>query len=407
MVSARFHDLASNMKSPISTYTWPGETHFGFGAARLVGQEAKAREASRAFIITDPGITAAGLLEPIETSLKATGLPYLVYDRVIPNPDTESVDATGQAFRESGADLIIGIGGGSGLDMAKAVRLLAGGPPEAHISEYAVLLGDQARPLPQPYPMPPMIAIPTTAGTGSEVTPWAVITDKANKYKFGVGGPVTLPTVALIDPDLTLTLPPSLTAATGLDALSHLIEAYVSIRDNPALDPMILYGIELVGRSLRIAVAQGTNQAARHDMALAAMMGGIAISSKWLGACHSLAHQLSSLADVHHGLAIALMLPHQMAYSLVGATARYARIGDALDQLPPGQGSVRQRAQRTVEAVRELVSDIGLPARLREVGVTEDMIPSMAKFAYLDLNWTTNPRAVSEAAFEQLYRQAF
>jgi alcohol dehydrogenase class IV len=341
----------------------------------------------------------------VERSLQAAGLAYNLYDQVVPNPDTESVDAAVAAFRESKADCIVAIGGGSGLDTAKAVRLAAGGG--GRIAEYALLLRDKTRPPGRQ--MAPMIAIPTTAGTGSEVTAWAVITDNARKLKMGVGGAFLVPTVALIDPELMLTLPPMLTAATGMDALTHCIEAYVSTNENPALDPMILHGIELIGRSLRVAVVQRkTTQSreARRDMALAAMIGGIAISSKWLGACHSLAHQLSSFANVQHGLANSIMLPHQMAYSLVGALEKYARVAEALGA--PPEGLVRQRAERAVEAVRELAVDAGLPTRLCDVGVTEEMIPGMAYNAYnIDLNWRTNPRTVTEAVMEQLYRDAF
>lgn len=397
------------MTPSISTYVWPGQTHLGFGAAGLAGQEATALESKRAFILADSGVIGAGLLEPVLSSLDAIGVTHTVYDQIVPNPDVESVDAAGRAFRESESDVIIGVGGGSSLDMAKAVRLLAGGPTEASIAEYALRLGDQMRAIPHPHALPAMLAIPTTAGTGSEVTPWAVITDYERQAKFGVGGPYLLPDVALIDPELTLTLPPALTAATGFDALSHCIEAYVSTRNNPALDPLILHGIELIGRSLRLAVAQGNHRQARADMVQAAMIGGIAISSNWLGACHSLAHQLSSFADVPHGLAIALMLPVQMAYSLPGALERYARIGAALDAPQPMQtGPLRQRAERAVEAVRELMVDTGLPTRLREAGVGQELIPLMAKNAYtLDQNWMTNPRQVNETILEELYRQAY
>lgn len=386
----------------ISHYIWPGQVQFGFGAAALVGREAKALQSSHIFVIADPGVVAAGLTHPVTDSLKAAGLSYDLYDRVVPNPDTGSVDAAVAAFLESKADGIVAIGGGSGLDTAKAVRLAGGGG--GNIAEYALVHGDKTRPPGRQ--MVPMIAIPTTAGTGAEVTPWAVITDLSRKLKMGVGGAFLVPTVAVIDPELMLSLPPMLTAATGLDALTHCIEAYVSTNDNPALDPMILHGIELVGRSLRVAVAQGKNRQARQDMALAAMIGGIGISSKWLGACHSLAHQLSGFADVPHGVAIAIMLPHQMSYSMVGALDRYARVGQALG-VPP-EGSLRQQAERTVEAVHQLNLDCGLPTRLRDVGVTEDMIGGMAYNAYnIDLNWWTNPRAVSEAVMEQLYRSAF
>jgi alcohol dehydrogenase class IV len=234
-----------------------------------------------------------------------------------------------------------------------------------------------------------------------------VITDNEAHRKFGVGGPDLTPTVALVDPELTLTLPPLLTAATGMDALTHCIEAFVSTNSNPILDPMILYGIELIGRSLRMAVAQGSNQTARAEVMLGSLIAGIGISSNYLGACHSLSHPLSSLADVQHGMANALMLPYQMAYSLPEALERYARIGAALDASCPTSGPLQPRAERAVAAVRELVSDTGLPTRLRAVGVSEDMILPLAKSAFQDSNWATNPRPVSEAIMEQLYRQAF
>ena len=395
------------MKPMISTYVWPGQTHFGFGAVELAAQEAKAHQAKHVFILADPGVVAAGLVEPVTASLKAAGVSYVIYDKVIPNPDTESVDAAVAAFRESKAELMVGVGGGSGLDTAKAVCLVAGGPPEGRIADYFLALGAKARPVPAGRDLPPFIAIPTTAGTGAEVTPWAVITNNQSKRKLGVGGPNLMPTVALVDPGMTLSLPPQLTAATGMDALTHLIEAYVSTNHNPALDPLILHGIELIGRSLRLAVAQGQNPTARSEVMLASLLGGIAISSNWLGACHSLAHPLSALADVQHGLANAIMLPYQMAYSLPGALERYARIAAALDAPYPMGGTLRQRAERAVEAVRELVSDTGLPARLSEAGVTEAMIPELARQAYQDSNWASNPRSVSAAVIESLYRQAF
>jgi alcohol dehydrogenase len=395
------------MKPDIFTTILPGHVHFGFGALERVGEAASALGAQRVFIVADPGVMTAGLVEPITASLKAANLSHVVYDKVVPNPDSQSVDAAVGAFDDSSADLIIGIGGGSGLDTAKAVSLVAGGPPQGCVAEYSPFLDEASRPIPAPNDLPPVIAIPTTAGTGSEVTPWAIITDSEAKFKFGVGGgSATVPAVALVDPELTLTLPPFLTAATGMDALSHCIEAYVSTNENPMLDPMILYGIELIGRSLRLAVAQGDNHDARRDVMLGAMIGGIGITSKWLGACHALAHPLSSLAGIQHGVANALMLPHQMAYSLPAAMDRYARIGGVLDMPKAVSGTVRQQAEKAVKAVRELAVDIGRPTHLQDVGVTPEMIPALAAGAYQDRNWPSNPRSVTQEAMGQLYRQA-
>jgi len=394
------------MDTKISTYVWPGDTHFGFGAAALTGREASAQGGRRAFILTDPGVSAAGLLEPVEASLKAEDVSFSVYQAIPPNPDFGSVEAAAAAFRADGADLVIGVGGGSALDAAKGVRLLVGGPAEATIAEYVLKRGGPDRRVRDPRDLPPMIAIPTTAGTGSEVTPWGVLTNLERHLKQSVGGPYLVPTAAIVDPELTLTLPPGLTAATGLDALSHLVEAYVSTNHNPILDPMILYGIELIGRSLRQAVAHPGDRQARSDILLASTIGGIAISSKWLGACHSLAHQLSSLADVHHGVAIALMLPHQMAFSLKGAPERYARIAAALhgDESPPAP---RRGPERAAESVRKLVADVGLPLRLRDAGVDRELISALADNAFVDLNWTTNPCAITRDEMAQLYEVAY
>ena len=390
-----------------STYLWPGQTHFGFGSAALAGEVAQSLGAGRVFVLADPGIAAVGLLEPITTSLTACGLDYMIYDEVVPNPDIASVNGAVSALRESQAHVLIGVGGGSGLDTAKAVKIAAGGSPEATIWEYAALFGEGKRPLPHRNQMIPFIAIPTTAGTGAEATPWAVITNEEKGIKFGVGSWPSTPEAALVDPELTLSLPPYLTAATGMDALSHLIEAYVSTNHNPLLDPMILYGIEMVGRSLRTAVVRGSDREARRDMLEASLIGGIAISSKWLGAGHSLAHPLSSLAGVHHGLACAIMLPHQMQYSLVGTVERYAAVAGALDAGSGSKGSVREQAAGAITAVRQLMNDIDCPMRLRDVGVKRDLIPALAQAAYIDLNWWTNPRQVDEAVMAKLYQEAY
>ena len=273
----------------VATYYWPGQTRFGYGAAELVGEEAKKLGAThKVFVVTDPGIVAAGLLQPILDALTKVDLAVELFDQTPPNPTTTAVDKAASQFRASGAEIVIGFGGGSAIDAAKAVRILAGGPAEAKCAEYALMLGDKVRPLPTATQMPPMIAIPTTAGTGAEVTPWGVITDEARKLKMGVGGGAAIPSVALIDPAMTLTLPPHLTAATGMDALTHLIEAYVSTNVAPiALDALILDGIGRIGRFLRLAVAQPNHRQAREEMLLASMLGGIAISSRWLGACHA------------------------------------------------------------------------------------------------------------------------
>ena len=396
------------MSSSTAYYIFPDQVYVGAGVAGKAGAEAKAdgndAQTRHVFLLADPGVVAAGLVEPVIGSIKNAGLAYTLYDKVIPNPDTHSVDAAADAYRASEADCIVAVGGGSGLDTAKVMRIVVAGPADGKCAEYAYRMGDRARP--HPKHLPTFVAIPTTAGTGSEATPWGVVTDPADKFKFGVGGVRGLPTTALIDPDLMLVLPAFLTAATGMDALTHCIEAFVSTNENPVLDPMILHGIELCAKSLPIAVAKGSNAQARLDMANAAFIGGVAISSKWLGACHSLAHQLSGFANVQHGLANAIMLPHQMAHALPGAIEKYAQVNDALGGSP--HGSLRWRAENAIKLVEQLNKDVGLPTRLRDVGVTEAMIAPMAKLAFtVDLNWWTNPRSVSEAVMAEMYRAAY
>lgn len=383
--------------SKTHTYYWPGKVVMGSGTAAQTGAEVQTLGATHAFILIDPGIM--GLLEPFTTSLYAAGIPHTMFNDVIGNPDVPHMDAAGQAFRESGADCIIAIGGGSALDTAKGVRILAGAPEGASSSEY--MSGNpNVRPMPHTRHLPPMIAVPTTAGTGSEVTPWGVVTDHERQQKSGIGGVNAIPTVALLDPELTYGLPPFLTAATGMDALSHLIEAYVSTNNNPALDALILRGIRLISENLRTAVAEPRNEAARMAMMEAAMLGGIAISSNWLGACHSLAHQLSTFADMHHGLACALMLPPQMAFSSASAIERYTAVADALE---PGAVD----AEVAAELVYQLNVDIGLPTKLSEAGVDEAVLDRMAEHAMKDLNWTTNPRPTTVEDMRGMYQAVF
>jgi 4-hydroxybutyrate dehydrogenase len=380
-------------------YIWPGEVWLGFGAATQTGAAAVACEGTHAFVLADPGV--ANLLPPILAALDAVHIPYTLSDAVMADPDVTAVDSTTAHFRASNADLIIAIGGGSALDQAKAMRLLAATPPASTIADYLGILGDRAKPPPPARSLPPMIAIPTTAGTGSEVTPWGVITDPVQQRKSGVGGNKLLPNIAILDPQLTYGLPPFLTAATGMDAFCHLIEAFVSSNHHPALDPLILRGIELVGWRLATAVSTPNHAQARHDMMEAAMLGGMAISTNWLGACHSLAHPLSPLAGVHHGLACAIMLPHQMAFSLDAAPERYGRIAATLSDNPQAP------AAEAVVLVRSLLETVGLPTRLRDVGVTQAQIPRLAQAAYQDANWATNPCPLTETDMAELYQLAW
>jgi alcohol dehydrogenase class IV len=381
---------------------WPGETYFGNGAAGEVGRHARRLDSNRSFVVTDRGVREAGLLDRVLTSLGKECIESVVFDEVEPNPSDRLVRLATERFKDSGANLLVAVGGGSPMDTAKAVRLVAAGGGD--ILEYDLGLGERAKPTPRN--MPPLIAIPTTSGTGSEVTAWAVITDTQRNFKISVGDAPLIPTIALVDPEMTVTMPPSLTAATGIDALSHCIESYVSTHEHPLGDLLALFGIRLVARSLKRAVANGRDKEARRDMVMAAMVGGMSLNLKWGGACHSLAHQLSTELGLPHGVSISLMLPHQMEYSLSASLEKYAQVAEAMGK-GKGIGSLEEKAVEAVTAVRELIRDIGLPTRLRDVGVKEEMIPAMARKAIKDDSHMTNPRKCTEEVMEELYWKAY
>ncbi len=381
---------------------WPGEVYLGAGVAAQVGEQARRLGGHRIFVVTDRGVRKAGLLDGVLAALDGAGLATTVFDQVEANPTDQIVAVAAQCFRESGADLLVAVGGGSSIDAAKAVQIVATGGGD--ILEYDLGLGEKARPTPND--MPALIAIPTTSGTGSEVTAWAVITDTRRRFKVSVGDARLIPQVALVDPALMCSMPRSLTAACGMDALSHCLESYVSTLDHALGDAVALYGIRLVGESLRRAAGDGQDMDARTKMATASMAGGMSLNLKWGGACHSLAHQLSSEAAVPHGLAIALMLPYQMEYSLPGALEKYAQVAEALGE-PAGGGSMEERAMGAVRAVRALVRDLGLPTRLRDIGINESAIPNLARKAFADDSHATNPVKCTEESMLELYRRAY
>lgn len=398
----------SNATAPAAhaVYLWPGQTHFGAGVSARAGSEAAALGATHALLLADPGVLP--LAQPIIDALVGAGLTYTLYSEVAPNPSVESVDRAAAACRVHGCDVIVALGGGSAIDTAKGVRMLAGAPG-ASIFDFSFLRPDP-RPTPAAHTMPPLIAIPTTAGTGAEVTPWGVITHTASKRKFGIGGPSVTPTVALVDPALTHGLPQTLTAATGADALSHLVEAYVSTNEAPLLDGMILHGIELIGRSLVRATHDGRDAAARADVMLGALIGGIAISTRWLGACHSLAHPLSGIAGVPHGVANAILLPHvvdfnaERAPATAATRARYARVAAALG----AAGNDPSGAPSAGDAIRTLFAATGaLPKSLSAAGVHADQLPALAAAAMQDLNHTTNPCPCREPDMAAIYQAAY
>jgi 4-hydroxybutyrate dehydrogenase len=382
----------------ISTWSFPTRILQGEGAVRMLGAEAASLRGKRALIVTDAGVRAAGLLEPAVASLSAAGIHVDVFDGISSNPLETEVLAGASAFRDAGSEIVVGIGGGSPLDVSKLVRLLATHrPPLAQYDDAAngsaLVTGE----------LPPLITIPTTAGTGSEVGRSAVVTLQATNKKTVIFSPRLIANAAILDPELTKSMPPHITAATGMDALTHCFEAFCARGHHPMADAIALAGLELAARHLERAVRDGNDMEARAAMLEASMMGAVAFQ-KGLGACHSMAHPLSTEFGLHHGLANALCLPSVIEFNRAVAQARIARTARALGIR---EGDAETLAFESAGAVRNLRQKIGLPERLADVGVPEDALPRLAELAVQDPCHAGNPRPCTTEDFLTLYKSAY
>ena len=345
-------------------------------------------------LVTDPGVAAAGLAERALEQLDDA----VVFDQVRPNPDIALVDEAAALYAESGCDGLVGLGGGSSMDTAKAIGVVArhGGS----IAQYE--WGHD----PIEHRIPPLVAVPTTAGTGSEVTLWAVITDHDRKIKFNVGGtPLIGAHVALIDPEVMLGLPPAITAATGMDALSHAIECYTCDYHQPFNDAVALQAMELVAKWLRLAVQDGSNLDARTHMAHAATLGGMAYGTESAGAAHAMSQSAGGVHDCPHGALTARVLGPVCEYNVPADPERYARIAQALGVGVSGK-SAAEAALAGVEELYRLTDDVGIPT-MAALGFSEDEIPMLAQIAFDDPQTIGNPREVDVAGYEEIYRNAF
>lgn len=383
----------------ITEMSYPTKVVFGAGAlARLPAQVARLAM-KRPLVVTDAGVVKAGLAQKIYDVLAQGKVSYAVFDRVEPNPTEKDAFDGLEAYRAAGCDGIIAVGGGSPLDAAKLVQLLVTHEPP--LSRYDDATGGDRFVRDD---LPPLIAIPTTAGTGSEVSRSAVATLSDTGRKTVIFSPSLLPKAAICDPELTYGLPKGPTAATGMDAFSHCLEAYVSNGFHPLADALAIDGVARVARSLPVAVAEPTNLQARSDMMVAAIQGAMAFQ-KGLGACHSIAHALTPISGVHHGLANAVLLPAVMEFNRGATAGRMARVAVAM-----GDNSLSRQevlAGNAIARVRQLNESIGIPARLRDVGVKEADLPLIAKKAFEDASHHANPRKCTEEDLLSVVRAAF
>jgi choline dehydrogenase len=378
----------------VRTVDVPTRIVHGPGAISNLGELLKELGVERPFLVTDKGVVDAGLAETALGHLEDA----VVFDEVRPNPDIELVGRASAAYLEGGCDGLVALGGGSSMDTAKSVgvEVVHGGSIVEY--EYGGTLITTR--------IPPLVAVPTTAGTGSEATLWAVITDPERKIKFNVGGtPLIGAHVALVDPELMLGLPPAITAATGMDALSHAIECYTCDYHQPFNDAVALLAIELVGRWLRVAYEDGANLEARTGMAHAATLGGLAYGTESAGAAHAMSQSAGGVHECPHGALTARVLGPVCEYNAPAAPERYARIAQGLGVDVHGVSTL-DAALLGVEEVYRLTDDIGIPT-MEELGFSDDEIPMLARIAYEDPQTSGNPREVDVADYEVIYRNAF
>lgn len=374
----------------LAHFSFPTTIHFGRGASKLAGVHLRDHRLRRPLLVTDGGIAKLPVLKQFVSHLD-TGLDVGIFSGVHGNPTASQVRAGADAYRAHRADCVIGFGGGAALDVAKVVALMA--VHDGDILEY-VWNHPQVRPMINELPY--FVAVPTTAGTGSEVGRSSVVSDDATHVKRTVFSPKLLAKVVFADPELTLDLPPAVTAATGMDALTHNIESYLSPAYHPLCDGIALEGVRLAARSLATAVRNGRDLTARTDMMMASMMGAIAFQ-KDLGAVHACAHALGAVCDLHHGLANALMLEPVMRFNLEAAPARFAELAHVA-----GAGS----AQDFVGWLAGLKREIGIAPSLTAVGVRREHIDALAAIAEQDICHQTNPRPCQRADFERFFEQA-
>jgi alcohol dehydrogenase class IV len=388
----------------IETFGFPTTIRFGSGAAREVGPHLVERGLERPLVVTDRALAKLPVAQRFVESLRVAGLDVALYDGVFGNPTGSQAMAGGAAARAHRADAIIGLGGGAALDVAKAVLVMAG--HDGDVLEYA---WDHPRVRPMDRELAYFVAVPTTAGTGSEVGRSAVVSDDATHVKKILFSPKLLAKIVFADPDLTLDLPAPITAATGMDALTHNVESYLSAAYHPLCDGIALEGVRIAARALPRAVANGHDGAARADMLMSSLMGAVAFQ-KDLGAVHSCAHALSTVADLHHGLANGVMIDHVMRFNLPAAIDKMAELAHVARAPGADSGSPEARAAAFVTWLSALKRTIGIPATLGVVHgarkVTRDDIAALTAVAVDDICHRTNPRPVSASDFATLFEAA-
>lgn len=372
-------------------------SYFGPGARKVLPQEIQRLGFKKAFVATDKDLIKFGVADKVLKVLEGAGIPYEVFSDIKPNPTTANVKAGVAAFAASGADFIIALGGGSSMDTAKAVGIITNNPEFADVVSLEGVADTKKKSV-------SIIALPTTAGTAAEVTINYVITDEVNEKKMVCVDPNDIPVMAIVDAELMYTLPKSLTAATGMDALTHAIEGLITKGAWEMSDMFELKAIEMIARYLETAVNEPQNAEARNGMAVAQYIAGMAFSNVGLGVVHGMAHPMGAIFDIPHGVANALLLPTIMEFNMPAAIDKYVQIAKAMDVYSSGM-SREEAAQAAVDAVRNLAIRVGIPQHLTELGINEGDLERLAAAAATDVCTPGNPREVNKDIILDLYKK--
>lgn len=385
---------------PPREFIMPAQMVVGSGAVEQVGVQSQKRGWRKALIVSDKIMHSLGLVDKVEQFLKDSGIASVVYTGVNTEPVVEYVQEGLQLFKDNDCDFVVSVGGGSPIDTAKAIAVMA--TNAGSIEQYKGL-GKVAT------PGVPLVAIPTTAGTGSEATVYTVITDQKTDVKMLIGSPYLMPTVAIVDPLLTVSSPPGVTAATGVDALVHAIEAYVSVKRQPMTDIFCLSAIELLSQNIRQAWSNGNNIPAREAMMLGSLQAGVAFSNSSVALVHGMSRPIGAYFHIAHGVSNAALLAVVSEFSLIGDPQRYADIASVMGEPTEGLSTI-EAADLSVKAIRRLVNDIKVPS-LRALGVERDRLmelaPTMADAAIDSGSPANNPRKPTKQEIIELYQKAY
>lgn len=372
-------------------------SYFGPGARQVLPQEVKRLGLHKAFVATDKDLIKFGVADKVLDVLRQANIPYEIFSEIKPNPTVSNVKAGVEAFAQSGADFILAIGGGSSIDTAKAIGIITNNP---RFSDVVSLEGTAYT----DHKSVPIIALPTTAGTAAEVTINYVITDEQNQKKMVCVDPNDIPAIAIVDAELMYSLPKGLTAATGMDALTHAIEGLITKGAWEMSDMFEIKAIEMINRYLETAVNEPTNPEARNGMAVAQYIAGMAFSNVGLGVVHGMAHPLGAIFDIPHGVANALLLPTIMEFNAPAALDKYVQIAKAMEVYTDGM-TREQAADAAVKAVKELSLRVGIPQHLSQLGIKAEDLDRLAEAACADVCTPGNPREVNKEIILELYKK--